>query len=189
MDSLGNKNKLQEYLVKESFTQEEIKFILKGTTTFKQDTPNKLSRYYSKDKGFSIKFPNKWEKKEGFERAVVIALSPREGPSDEFRENVGVDMVYILDLEKSMQIYSTANMNKAIPNYQEHGRGQIVIDGQDAKWLIYSCEIKTRETVQLIYMLAKNRYMCVITCVAAPSQFLRYKNQFEEIAQSFKFEQ
>lgn len=40
--------------------------------------------------GFTIGYPPGWEKKQGGDLAITVFLSPAEGPSDDFRENVNV---------------------------------------------------------------------------------------------------
>lgn len=152
--------------------------------------PKEPDRYYNKDEGFSIKLPNEWEKKEGFMGTTIVTWSPQESSADQFRENVNVaveELPKALSLEEYFQL-SLANLSKLMTDFQEHEKGQLSIDNNDAKWLIYSHRMGTVKLKVLVYMLVKGRRGYAIVCSAAPEQFLKYRDKFEEIVQSFKFE-
>ena len=47
-------------------------------------------KYVNRDQGFAVQFPREWELKESEMGFAVIGLSPLEGPSDDFRDNLGI---------------------------------------------------------------------------------------------------
>jgi len=147
-------------------------------------------RYYNKEKGFSIRFPDQWEKKEGLMGTAVAALSPQQDPADDFRENVNVvveDMPKALGLEEYFQA-NLANMGRLMTDYREVERGELTVYKNDARWLVYSHSMGLVETKVLAYILVRGSRGYVITCSAAPDQFPEYRAQFEEIGRSFRFE-
>ena len=84
-------------------------------------------RYYIKDEGFSIKFPDKWEIKEGFMGTAVLALSQQEGPADIFQENVNVVVEQLAgksSIEEYLQINLT-NMRKLLTDFEEYKKGEL----------------------------------------------------------------
>jgi serine/threonine-protein kinase len=150
---------------------------------------NELSKYYNKDKGFSINLPSMWEVKEGFMGTTVLALSPQENPSDQFRENINV-VVAELPKKVALEDYVQANvtnMSRLLTDFQVHEKGQLILSNTDARWVIYSHRMGTLNIKVLVYVLVQGRRGYVITCSAAPEQFPKYKSKFEEIVQSFKF--
>ena len=147
-------------------------------------------RYYSKDKGFSIRFPDKWETKEGFMGTTILAVSAQEGPADTFRENVNVyveELPRVYSLEEYWQL-SLTNLRKLMTDFKEYDSGKATIGGEEATWLIYSFRMGTVKTKVIVYALVKGRRGYVITCSAGPDKFDEYKTTLEEIAESFKFE-
>jgi len=147
-------------------------------------------RYYSKKDDFSIKLPKEWENKEGFMSSSVISLSPLENSTDKFRENVNVvveDMPSGMELEEYFT-KNVTNLAKFLADFHEFQRGTAYISEADAKWLIYSGKFGTIEVKNKVFFLVNGRRGYTITCSATPDGFARYKNKFEEIAQSFEFE-
>ncbi len=148
------------------------------------------SRYYNKEAGFSISFPIDWEKLEGFMGNVVIGRSPLEGPTDRFRENVGVtvgDLSRRVTLEQEFQEGITL-LAATFTDFKEYERGQLTIDNTEAKWLVYSRRNEQITVKVLMYCFIKGNRGYVIGGTTAPKAFDRYRGQFEEIAKSFKFE-
>jgi hypothetical protein len=151
--------------------------------------------YHSEDGGFSIVFPAEWEIAEegevfeGLEGTAVLALSPSEGPADEFLESVvaGVEEV---SPGTSLAVYLTANLQhmKAATDYREHSRGDATIGGEPAKWAVVSWVDEGTNITALAYFLVKEGHGYFIICYAESSQFPGHRNMFESIAQTFKFE-
>lgn len=147
-------------------------------------------KYYSKEKGFSIKLPKDWEKRENFMGLIIIALSPQEGNSDQFRENVNVavdEFADVMPLEKYFQT-SLDSMQKLLTQFQEHENGQVIIDNKKAKWITYSHRVGVLRLKVLAYLLISGNRGYVITCSATPEQFSKYNGRFKEIAQSLKLD-
>jgi hypothetical protein len=147
-------------------------------------------RYYNKDKGFSIKFPNGWEKREGYMGLTVIALSPQESPSDQFRENVNIvdeELPETMSLETYFQI-NLDNMPKLLTNFQAYESGRLTLGNADSRWLIYGYRMGTTSIKGLVYVLVKGNRGYAITGTATSGSFANYRSIFEETSQSFSFE-
>jgi len=148
------------------------------------------NRYTNKDKGFSITFPADWERKEGQMGTIVLALSPQEGPADQFRENVNVT---IEDLPKTLSSdeYVEAclgTLRKVLTDLQEHENSAMNVADAPAKRLIFSHRMDAVKVKAMQCVLVKGTRGYVITCSAAPDQFDTYRPKFDEIVQSFRFE-
>lgn len=152
--------------------------------------PPEPGRYHSKEKGFSIRLPKEWERREGIMGTTVIALSPQEGPADQFRENVNV-FVEELPRTISLEEYSTlslANLRKLMTDFQELGTGEAVIGKATAVRRISSYRMGQFSLKALAYSLVKGRRAYVITCSSEAEQFDTYLGKFEDIAESFRLE-
>lgn len=145
--------------------------------------------YVNRNKGFSIKFPSSWEEREGVLGSTVAALSPQEKPADQFRPNVNVvvkDLHRDLALEEYMQAV-LVHMTKQ-KGFQVHEKGRLTISNSDAIWLVYSQRKDALNFKVLVYVLVQKRRVYQITCTATLEQFPKYRESFDGIAQTFKFE-
>ena len=153
-------------------------------------SPPEPGRYYSKEKGFSIRLPKEWERKEGFMGTTIMGLSPQEGPADEFRENVNV---FVEELPKALSLeeyssLSLANLRKLMTDFQEHETSQTTVGDAGASRLVSSHRMGQYDLKVLVYWLIKARRAYVITCSAEREQFDAYLGKFEDIVKSFRFE-
>jgi hypothetical protein len=145
--------------------------------------------YMNKEKGYSIEFPAGWTKQERFMGLDVIALSPADTPKDSFRENASVlsgklDAPITLDLFYSENL---KNLQKALNNFKLEGSGDINVDGQAAKWVLYTHKQGNFESKVIQYFIMKGDYAYLITCGGEPTVYDKYKSTFESIVKSFKF--
>jgi hypothetical protein len=163
-----------------------------GLSGCSSDSLPEEGRYYNRDKGFSIKFPEEWSRKEGdgFEEPLIEATSPWESDYDEFSEFVSVD---VEDLEEGMSLDDYFYINVKIQSeemdgFRERERGQVEIDKVNTKWIIFDFEVDGSLLTSLSYVFVKEQKGYYIFCVSEIANFPEYKDKFEEISESFKFE-
>ncbi len=147
-------------------------------------------RYYNDKENFSIVFPESWERQEGVMGTAVMALSQKEDPTDQFRENVNV-VAEPLPRSMAVQEYyqlSASNMSRMMTDFQQVEQGELSLDEKDARWMVSTYRMGTINLKAMAYFLVKERRGFVITCSAAPDQFARYRKTFEQIAESFRLE-
>ncbi len=149
-------------------------------------------RYYSKEKGFSIKFPEDWETKTG--RAeyepVIQAASRWEDDVDRFREYISIEVDDLYG-EVSLEDYykdSVEEQIKTIPSFREIESGELRLRNVRARWIIFGIGSEEEANTALVYCLVKGRRGYLISCVAEASKFPDYRSRFEEIVRSFRFE-
>lgn len=151
---------------------------------------NDPSRYYSAWNGFSIKFPEGWEQQEGQMGAAVIALSPQSSPRDLFRENVNV-VIARLPRKMTSQEYldhELSQMKLVLSDYKLSRTGDARLDGRDGKYIVFYHKMGRLRFKVLTYAVTKGKKAYIITCTSNTKTFNKYKPEFEEIADSFKFE-
>lgn len=134
------------------------------------------TRYYNKEKGFSIELPSNWEVEENTNgKMAIMALSPTREcinvVTGELSEPLSVDQYYELRVR-----------------FEEHGDGHLTIDNRPARWRIISRQVDSRRVMAVQYMLVDGLRVYVIGGVARPERFPKYRDKFKEIAKSFKLE-
>ena len=164
-------------------------FIVLGVNGCSTKSPPEPGRYYNKNKGFSIKFPDDWVTGEGYKGTTVIALSPPEDSNDQFHEYVSV--VVEEGYMSSLEVYfkgNIENLKKLMKDYRFYEEGQMTINQNDVRWIVYSCTPETYNLKIIAYVLFKNSRGYIVSCVASPDKFSQFKDQFKEIAKTFRFE-
>jgi len=141
-----------------------------------------------KKKGFSIVFPAKWEKENA--ATAVTAMSPMETPTDAFRENVNV---VVQDMGRTFPVeqYFKANLDalpKALTAFKLHEKGDATIGGAKAKWAVLSHTSGKVALKAFFCVVIKGNRAYTISCTSTPGAFAKYKDTFDGIAKSMKFE-
>jgi eukaryotic-like serine/threonine-protein kinase len=98
---------------------------------------------YSDSKyGFTLQYPKDWEKQVGAMGSAVVILSPREGDSDKFRENVNV-LVQTLPDKMTLDQYSKLSLDQApklITGFDLLDQGPTQLAGRPARRVHYRGE-------------------------------------------------
>ncbi len=149
-------------------------------------------RHYHDEMKFSIEFPKDWEIKEGDgeETCLVEAVSPWEDDEDAFSEYIGVDVEEFPEKIRLDELFDSMQEDQAreFSYFKELDRGDIEIDGQDAKYLLFEFKMVEGSNRAMSYTLVRGRKGYLISCVAEASKYDRYADAFEAAATSFRFE-
>jgi hypothetical protein len=98
---------------------------------------------YSDSKyGFTLQYPKDWEKQVGAMGSAVVILSPREGDSDKFRENVNV-LVQTLPDKMTLDQYTKLSLDQApnlITGFDLLDQGATQLAGRPARRVHYRGE-------------------------------------------------
>ncbi len=144
-------------------------------------------RYYHKERGFSLALPDGWQVIEAFMGTAVTAVSPLTGVGDQPRQTV---CVLVEDLKQPVTLdeYFTQTLAavRATSGYEEHGTGELTIDEAPARWLAFTGRTGAGSATVVIYLLIKGRCAFIISCIAAPDEFVDCFPVFERIALSLR---
>lgn len=165
----------------------------------KPDKPPAMSRYTNSKNGFAIDFPALWKLERDPDGLFSIqASSPQEHPRDAFSENVYVmvkDMPEIMvdgqPRHLSLNDYfdlSRANFPRISEKAVEQGIGQIMINQQISPWVIFTHVYNKATWKTIRYYLRHEQKVYVIACTATPGSFQKYRDTFQQIANSITFE-
>lgn len=146
-------------------------------------------RYVSKAKGYSVQFPSDWTQKPSTPPLDVVALSPKDGPTDAFYENVNIIVSDLPQAISSEEYYQLSYpQTKTLQGFKEDSNGKSTVGGIEAHWLIALHSTNNLPIKMMQYYFTKGTRAYVITCTASVDTFAKFKPQFEAIANSFKFE-
>ena len=153
----------------------------------KEKNPN---RYYNKNLGFSAIAPTEWEIKENYQGIPVFFMSPLENEEDLFQENINI--VSENAPGYTLQQYYEANL-RGIDQYLTdfellENPVNITINGQKFKKIVYQHTAQTYKLKVSVFFTVKNDTGYVINCTALTHSFDRYNSDFNNFAESFKFE-
>jgi hypothetical protein len=165
----------------------------------KPDKPSDVFRYVNRDSGFAIDFPATWVRSSDPDGLFVIqASSPQEHPQDAFSENVYVmvkDLPQVMVGNQPQQLslndyfdLSRANFPKISNDAVEKEIGQIMINDQICPWVIFTHVFNSATWQTIRYYLRHEKRVYVIACTATPESFPKYKDTFQQIANSITFE-
>lgn len=148
------------------------------------------NRYYNDDLNISVINNEGWEIKENQEDIPVFFMSPLDGESDLFQENI--NMVNESAPGYTLDQYYDANL-RGIDLYLQGFKVleepiMIKIDGHDFKKMVYEHTSSGLKVKVLVYFAVKGGKGYVINCTALEDSFDEFKPQFEKLAESFKFE-
>lgn len=151
---------------------------------------DEAGRYYNRDKGFSIKIPDSWDTKKAYLGTDIVAISPPEGPGDEFHENFNV---LVQPLNESMtvdQFYqkSIPGFKTVTTEFRELSHGYCELDGKMSRWDIISHKMGPLTIKVLTYITIHNANGYVLTFSASEAKFGEYEQMFRNIADTFRFE-
>lgn len=152
--------------------------------------PSEPGRYVSTKDKYSIVYPEGWELKEGMMGTSSIALSPQEGETDTFRENINV-VVERLPTAMSLDRYHDANvteLKRILGEDAEIDVADVELGDVNARRLDYSMTMGQLRTRALAFLAVSGKRGYVITCSALPDTLDRYRGTFEEAAETFRFE-
>ena len=145
-------------------------------------------RYLDKEEGFSISFPASWKAQRGVKGARVVIVSPREGASDKFRENVTVfanelppDWTLEEAFTRSIDLAKTVQ-----PHFKEQERGLVSIGGREAMWIIFSSKVGKLKAQYMLHFFINDNRSYLVSCTSTPDEFPEYRRTFEKIVQSFR---
>jgi hypothetical protein len=124
------------------------------------DDVAETGRYHNDDMCFSIEFHPGWEviEGDGYEYALVEAVSPWESDDDEFAEHISVDVEEVsgsadLDQYHAETVEAQAEV---IPGFYIEEEGAMTIGGVPARFVVFDFETEGYPMTAIGYTLIKN---------------------------------
>jgi hypothetical protein len=164
-------------------------FVITGCSS--NDTPQG-GRYRNDEMCFSIEFHQGWEviEGDGYEYALVEAVSPWEDEDDEFAEHISVDAE---DLSRATDLATyhaeiLEEQARAIPGFHIEEKGRTTIDAVPAEYVVFSFESEGYPMTAIGYTMISGGRGYLIAGLAQAHKFILYRDVFEKTAASFRIE-
>lgn len=163
--------------------------IIAGCTS--ENVPE-TGRYHNDQMCFSIEFHQGWEVMEGdgYEYALVEAVSPWDGDDDEFAEHISVD-VEDLSASTDLDAYHAETVEaqaEVMPGFYIEEEGKVTIGGVPARFVVFGFESGGYPMTAIGYTLVKNGRGYLIAGLAQAHKFVLYRDVFRKMAASFRMD-
>lgn len=151
------------------------------------------SRVYENKEGkYTISFPANW--KERVEGTTTDILAPDEGEYDVWQEFVGVSLAESngLTLDETFAYYMKDDFPGYYTNFKIVKEGEETINGQKAKWALYSFTNSTKPDAatlyNLFYLTLKNDTLYSLNAIGEREGYLKLEPIFLTIIRSFRIQ-
>jgi hypothetical protein len=148
--------------------------------------------YHNAEMCFSMEFHPGWEivEGDGYEYALVEAVSPWDGDDDEFAEHMSVDVEDIqggtdLDAYHAETVEAQA---EAIPGFHVEEEGRLAIGGLQARYVVFGFEMDGYPMTAIGYTMVKDGRGYLIAGLAESHKFILYRDVFQKTAESFRID-
>jgi hypothetical protein len=140
------------------------------------------------EKKFTIAFPEGWEVKENVEGMDLVGLSPVEGPSDKFQENVFVASTEMKEPHEADEILddSLSVMINTITDFKPEKRDHAEVGGIEAARLTFTWRQGPYHLTSVVYVLPGRDRAYQIRATAESQAWDRVLPVFEKIVSSFE---
>ncbi len=143
--------------------------------------------------GFSMEYPDFWQKSSDVKKGIAVFVSPTEGYSDEYAENLSVQE-FVPDIagEDLLNTYVkgyVANLESTVKNYKLVSELDTTLDGQTAYQIVYETQ-SDDETDQMRLLQIFTLYdgkIYVLTYAAEFSGYSYFLTYVEKMISTFKF--
>jgi len=144
--------------------------------------------------GYSISVPLAWTEK--IEGTTTDVYPPEEGELDVWTEFIGVSVAEAngLSLDEAFQYYITQDFPSYYSNFTIVKKGEEIINGLKARWVIYSFSntgasndaLQSATLYNIFYLVHKNDLLYSLNGIAEKSHYPRYEKDFLSVVRSFR---
>lgn len=146
-----------------------------------------LYRFQSKENGFSILLPRGWAAVDD-SRTAIHVRSPREGPDDQFQENINV-MVVDLPNEISMDTFFDANKEellRVMPLAENIVEGGTLAGFVRGRLLTFENKVEGINLKSMSAVFKKGTRFYSVNCTAEEAKISKYLPIFKKVIQSIR---
>lgn len=146
-----------------------------------------LEKYTNQDNGYTIEYPSDWKKNEVPQLDLVL-FSPSKGNDETAHASLNIVSEKVgseINLDKFYS-ESASNLASALKDVQIEKTGLIELNGTPSKWMLYTHIMQGFKFQVLQYFVVANDTIFLITFSSQAAHFDLYRQDFENIANSFK---
>jgi hypothetical protein len=137
---------------------------------------------------FTINYPKEWVHKDVSN--TIAFLSPRDGESDTFQENVNLMLQDLSQQPMNLEQYTALSKKQIIENSGASAilsQGTKILAGQKAVEMVYNMNYQGRPLKIKQYWFIKNKTAFLFTYTAEPAKYARYEETATSVINSFTF--
>ncbi len=158
-----------------------------------QATLEDFKLYRSSPLGFSIEYPDFWQKEADVSEGIAVFVTPAEGYSDEYHESFSVQR-FTLDIEgenafnEYVQGYMQ-NLEQTLKNYKMVSQDDVKFGGEDAYQIVYESTSDDGESQLRVLQIfvQKGDKIYVASYMADFSSYSYFLTDVEKMISTFKF--
>ncbi len=147
-------------------------------------------QFVSKDGDYSIQIPSNWEMIKDQMGTDVIALAPLLDPQDLFRENLNIISAKF-DFPITKEEYYSLNLkslSELLTAFDLEDSQDVNLGGVEARKIIFTHTVGIVSVRVIQYLILSGEKAIVISFTSDTIEYPKIKDQFAEIASSFKFQ-
>ncbi len=145
--------------------------------------------YVNQEAGVQISYPSDYTTKENFMGTVVAIISPQEGSSDDFRENLNVLEQDLLDSSTTLEEYTQLNMDQlqtVMNDFHLIRKGDTTLAGHPAYEVVYTAsQGQIDAKYHQVWTVVDDRAY-IITATGTVQQYDNYSAVFDDMIASFE---
>lgn len=167
-------------------------FLFLGLYAFQLGHAQTMKTYSDSTYKYQIQYPDGWTPYQQTSMNILF-LSPQEGPTDQFRENVNV-LIQDLSAQQPMSLADFSKLSidqikqMAVADTAGQQFREVTFAGQKAQEGI--CKLPVNGLVIKVKQdwFVLGHFAYIITYTAEPAQFSRYEPMADTVMQSFKLQ-
>ncbi len=138
--------------------------------------------YSNSRKGFSIQFPDAWNKAKTTPGALITVASPDQS---------GQVSIMVQDTPKELtfeQYIKKVSSQQSRVGFRETERGGITMDGIEGHWSVREIKLGGQPFKSISYSVMKENRVYSVVCIVEANEFPDIESVFDDVAKSFRFE-
>jgi hypothetical protein len=145
--------------------------------------------YRSTPLGFSVEYPDFWQKTAEVSEGIVAFVTPKEGYSDQYTDNVTIRS-FKPDMEYNAYVTGyVAELAKTVENYKLVSEKEMELGGEKAYQIVYeSADGEGKNELRFMQIFAlHNEKMYVVTYIGEFSSYTYFLTAVEKMLSTFTF--
>lgn len=160
-----------------------------GLAACQKATTEDYKLFRSSPLGFSIEYPDFWQKNSDNKEGIAVFVSPTEGYSDQHNESLSVQR-FTPDMEYTDYVRGyVADLESSVENYKLVSEKEITLSGETAYEIVYeSSSADGSNALRFMQIFAEhNEKIYVLTYIGQFESYTYFLPDVEKMIGTFKF--
>lgn len=138
--------------------------------------------------GYKVKVPSNWTRMHPPEGTDMLAMSPFEGLSDRFRENLNVSVIEMTRDWRLDDFFerSVVTLKETLYDFREEERGSVKLGDVEARYVVFYHRKGRIQARMVTYIAIANDSIYLLSMGSSPEDFERFRKTFETIASTLE---